>query len=312
MSINVKLVMGYPASGKSTLAESFVKQGYARLNRDKEGGSVKDLLPKMNILLTDGKSVVLDNLYCTAESRREFIEMAKAHGVPIDCEWMTTGPEDSQINSLMRMYKNHGKILFTAEEMKEIKSPNTFPIVVIFRYKKEFEKPSTDEGFRKVNTTPFIRIPNPKHIGKAVFLDYDGTLRTVSGKYKYPVTPNDLQIKKGVSNKLKAMKKDGYLLLGVSNQSGVARGHLTDTQARKCFDSTNTQLGVDIEYMFCPHNVPPSCYCRKPQSGMGVHFICKYKLDPKLCVMVGDATTDKTFATRMGMQYFDEADFFKV
>jgi histidinol phosphatase-like enzyme len=52
------------------------------------------------------------------------------------------------------------------------------------------------------------------------------------------------------------------------------------------------------------------CYCRKPQSALGVYFIEKYKLDPRKCVMVGDQTTDKTFAKRFGMEYVDEKEFF--
>ena len=43
---------------------------------------------------------------------------------------------------------------------------------------------------------------------------------------------------------------------------------------------------------------------------MGVYLIMKYGLDPTKCIFVGDQTTDKTFAKRLGMEYFDEADFF--
>ena len=38
----VVLIMGLPAAGKSTVAESFVAQGYERLNRDTAGGSLSD------------------------------------------------------------------------------------------------------------------------------------------------------------------------------------------------------------------------------------------------------------------------------
>jgi len=109
---------------------------------------------------------------------------------------------------------------------------------------------------------------------------------------------------------LRALVADGNILLGVSNQAFVSRGKLTADEARACFDRTNELLGVVIDYEFCPHSVPPTCYCRKPQSGLGVLLVERYELHPPSCVFVGDQTTDKTFAKRMGFQYYDQKDFF--
>jgi HAD superfamily hydrolase (TIGR01662 family) len=96
------------------------------------------------------------------------------------------------------------------------------------------------------------------------------------------------------------LQKEGYLLLGASNQSGVAKGQLTAADAEACFAETAKQLGVEFtEVKYCPHKVPPiGCYCRKPGPGMGVELIVKYKLDPKQCIFVGDQTTDKSFAEK--------------
>jgi histidinol phosphatase-like enzyme len=70
-------------------------------------------------------------------------------------------------------------------------------------------------------------------------------------------------------------------------------------------------LGFDIDYLFCPHNsFPISCYCRKPMPGLGVALVEKYKLDPSQCIMVGDRTTDKTFASRSGFQFQHASKFF--
>jgi len=106
-------------------------------------------------------------------------------------------------------------------------------------------------------------------------------------------------------------KAEGFILLGVSNQSGVAKGTIIAKMAEACFDETNRQLGLDIEYVYCPHRAgPPQCYCRKPMPGWGVHFIEKYKLNPAECVFVGDMTTDKTFAGRAGFQFAWASAFF--
>ena len=77
------------------------------------------------------------------------------------------------------------------------------------------------------------------------------------------------------------------------------------------FQKKNELLEVGIDYMFCCHKVPPiSCYCRKPGPAMGVHFIEKYQLDPAQCIMVGDQTSDQTFAKRCGFQFEWAKDFF--
>ena len=44
--------------------------------------------------------------------------------------------------------------------------------------------------------------------------------------------------------------------------------------------------------------------------GLGVEFIEVYKLDPKQCIVVGDQTSDKTFARRCGFNYIDANTFF--
>ena len=110
---------------------------------------------------------------------------------------------------------------------------------------------------------------------------------------------------------LEKYKDEGYLLLGASNQSGVASGKLTHDMAVKCFEKTNEMLGIDIEYNFCPHGYfPVNCYCRKPMPGMGVEFIEKYKLDASKCIMVGNQKTDGSFARRCGFKFADEREFF--
>ena len=141
-------------------------------------------------------------------------------------------------------------------------------------------------------------------------MDYDGTLRVSVGKEEWPEEVADVKALPGRTQILQSYLDKGYRLLGVSNQSAIAKG--LDTQkVIDCFKRTNELLGLDIEYMFCPHRIPPvSCYCRKPHVGFGAYFIAKYKLDPRQCVMVGDQTTDETFAKRCGFQYQDATKFF--
>ena len=147
---------------------------------------------------------------------------------------------------------------------------------------------------------------------KVAIFDFDGTLRESTGPEDYPTEVN--HVKAFVERKAKILeyKKNGYILLGASNQSGIAKGKLTHDTAKACFDETLKQIGVVFEEtLYCCHKIPPlTCWCRKPNQGMMVEFFHKYKLDPKQCIFVGDMTSDKTCAIRSGMKFIHESVFF--
>lgn len=307
------MICGCPASGKSTLTAKLLDSpGVVTLNRDTEGGTIAGLLPKLEAYLKNNTDVVLDNLFPTAEVRKPFIELCKKYNTNIDCQLMTTSIEDAQFNFVLRAFKLINEFP-TPEAIKKAKHTNIFPPLVFFRYKKEFQKPDVSEGFGKVTPVKFERKDDPTFINKALIVDYDGTLREcIGGNGKFPVSEDQIEIKPNVKKVLESYKEKGYLILGISNQSGVHKGELTYEKCCQLFDHTNKLLGMDIEYKFCPHqSAPISCYCRKPMSGLGAEFILKHKLDRKNTLFVGDMTTDHTFATRCGFQYFDQLDFFK-
>ncbi len=308
----VTMVVGYPASGKSTVTKELTKNGAVSLNRDTEGGTIVSLLPKLEALLKDGKDVVLDNTFPTAEVRKPFIDLAKQLKADISCSLMSTTIEDAQFNVVQRAIGLIGKFP-TPEAIKAAKHTNVFPPLVLFKYKKEYQKPDVSEGFSKVETIKFTRKDDSTFTNKALIVDYDGTLRECrGGNEKFPVSKEQIEIKPDRLRVLQAYKDKGYILLGISNQSGVAKGELTEQTAIELFEHTNKELGIDIEYRFCPHqSAPLSCYCRKPMPGVFVEFMLKHKLNRKECVFVGDMTTDKTFAKRAGIQYYDHAEFFR-
>jgi HAD superfamily hydrolase (TIGR01662 family) len=310
MSLEVIMLMGCQASGKSTVSQQYVEQGYVRLNRDTIGGKLADLVGPMTQALQQGKSVILDNTHLTVESRVPFLVAAAAQGAVVKALVMETSIEDCQFNAALRIYQKRGQML-SPDELKKSKDPNIFPTVVLFGFKKKFEPPTVAEGFVSVDKVPFVRTFGPEYVNKALILDYDGTLRRTKSGADYPTESSDIEILPGRSEVLQKYKEAGYRLLGVSNQSGVHKGSLSNGAAKACFEKTNQLLGHEIEYVYCPHqSAPISCYCRKPMSGHGVMFIEKYKLNRNECIMVGDMTTDKTFAARSGFQYVDQGEFF--
>lgn len=107
-------------------------------------------------------------------------------------------------------------------------------------------------------------------------------------------------------------KKEGYVLCGISNQSGVHKGTITSEIAHGLFKYTNQLLGHNIDYVFCPHqSFPIKCYCRKPNVGAAISLIIKYKLDVYKSIFVGDYHTDEKMAKKIGLQYYDAKEFFK-
>lgn len=305
-------MLGYPASGKSSWTAANLPS-HRRVNRDTEGGSVDALLPKVEAALDEGHPVALDNTYAKAEHRRPVLDLARKRGVPVRCVWLDTSIEDAQVNAVARMVQRHGSLL-SEDALKKVskKDPNTFPPAVLFHYRKSFEEPTEAEGFSKVERVRFQRSAWPaEHSNRALLLDYDGTLRkTLSGE-KYPTKPDDIALLPGRAAVLERYVREGWKLLGVSNQSGVSKGALSHDDARACFARTNQLLGLDIEVSYCPHNPAPiACWCRKPMPGMAVDFIVRHKLDPKASLVVGDMTSDKTFAARAGIPFVDAERFF--
>jgi len=305
--VNVILVLGFPASGKTTVTEQFLNEGYFRLNRDTVGGKLNSLLPEMERQLKNGSNIVLDNLFATQTSRKPFIDLAKKYKANVECHWMQTSIEDSQVNYCLRSMNKYNQILESQSN-----DPGIFPPAVIFKYRKEFQKPTTEEGFDSIVKVPFKRNWNSSFKNKALILDYDGTLRDcVGGNGKFPTEKSQIKILPERAEKLTEFKNNGFILCGASNQSGVAKKDLTLEKATELFEYTNKLLGHDIDYKFDPSGVPPiRTWSRKPMPGIGVYFIVKYKLNPALCLMVGDLKADETFASRCGFQFCYADRFF--
>ena len=311
MNKEIAIIMGYNAAGKSTLVEDFVARGYKRFNRDIAGGNLDQLASQVDVALSFGATnIVLDNTYPTVKSRASILKVGKDNKIPVKCIHLTTSFEDAQLNACLRMVRKTGKLL-QPEDFKSVKDPNLFPPVALFNYRKEYQKPTTSEGFASIEEVQFVRKWDAKYKNKALILDYDGTLRLSTGEQKFPIELSDIKMLPGRTEKLKEYQNRGYILLGASNQSGIARG-TPRAKVIACFEETNKRLGLNIEYQFCEHRIPPvSCYCRKPYPGMGALFIEKYSLNPSSCIMVGDMTSDETFAERCGFKYQHADNFFR-
>ena len=134
---------------------------------------------------------------------------------------------------------------------------------------------------------------------KAIFLDRDGTIN-VEKDYIYK--SEDLVFEEGTIEALKTFKNLGYILIVVSNQSGIARGYFTEEDLNIFNNNMNEILkknGVEItEFYCCPHHLDgigeykKVCECRKPNNKMIEDAIKKYNIDREKSYMIGDKTSD--------------------
>jgi len=212
------------------------------------------------------------------------------------------------------MYDRHKEVFMHNTHVHHTlkNEPNLFVLSAIFSMAKNFEKITDDEGFAQIATTKFDRDNRYDYVNKALFIDLDGTVRKSNGKQPYPIEIEDIEILENSEAVLREYKDNGYKIIAVSNQSGVAKGILTFERVRDLIDHTRKLLGDLIDdYYFCPH-LPPKdvCYCRKPQSGIGVLMMHRHRLKLSDCIMIGDQTSDKTFAERLGMKFYESNTFF--
>lgn len=311
---DIILLCGLQGSGKSSYASKF--SDAIILSNDISGGKKKTLFEFEALLIQKSdKQIIIDNTNLTIESRKDFIDICKKYDRNINVVYLNSSFEECQKKILHRQYEKY-QTLFLEGISPDIKDPAIFPIAALFSGRKQLQIPSREEGFLgiKIVCTPSIDFSS--YPNKAIFFDIDGTLRyTEHLPNKYPVNPDEVVLYKDADLMKKVIQKyrsEGYMFFGVSNQSGISKGILSDEMCCQCMNRVKELLDFhDIEIKYCPHqSVPISCYCRKPQSGLGMYFIEKYKINPKKSIMVGDMTSDKTFANRLGIDFIHSQKFF--
>lgn len=137
---------------------------------------------------------------------------------------------------------------------------------------------------------------------KAVLVDRDDTL---CPDVPYCSDPALIHVYPDVPLSIKRLNDAGYLVLIVTNQSGVGRGYFTLERMHQvnaeAVRQSETEGGKITDVFYCPHAPDDHCSCRKPEIGMGLQAISKYDLDPKQCWMIGDKDKDMEFGKRLGM-----------
>jgi len=139
---------------------------------------------------------------------------------------------------------------------------------------------------------------------KAIFLDRDGVLNLE--KKDYVKSIKEFQIIDGVPKAIVELKKKGFLVIIITNQSAINRGLLTVKILNEIHNHLqeilkNNNTSIDYFY-FCPHRPDEKCKCRKPNPGMILKAAQEHDIDMNQSFMIGDSLTDIQAAEKAGCE----------
>lgn len=137
---------------------------------------------------------------------------------------------------------------------------------------------------------------------KAAFLDRDGVINKDDG---YTHRIDQFEFLPGVIEALKKLQSQGFLLIIVTNQSGIGRGYYSDQDYQlltQWYLEQLSQQSIKItEVFYCPHTPEDNCECRKPRPGLFNQAIEKYNINVDDSLMVGDKVSDIQAAQSAGI-----------
>lgn len=144
---------------------------------------------------------------------------------------------------------------------------------------------------------------------KAAFLDRDGVINLDRA---YVHQWDEFEFVPGAVDAMRRLREAGYVLIVVTNQSGLARGMYTEAQFQaltRRMREALAEAGADVEAVYhCPHHpkgkVPElavDCDCRKPEPGMILQAVREHGLSLEQSFMVGDKPSDIEAARAAGL-----------
>jgi len=133
-------------------------------------------------------------------------------------------------------------------------------------------------------------------VNRAVFLDRDGTL--IEDRH-YLNSFDGLRILEGVKEGLAQLRSRGLKLIGITNQSGIARGIVDESFIRESNKYLMSELGMD-DFYYCPHHPDEHCPCRKPEPMMILKARLRHRINLRRSFVIGDRESDIMLARQVG------------
>lgn len=137
---------------------------------------------------------------------------------------------------------------------------------------------------------------------RALFVDRDGT---INPDLHYLKEADRLELNRGVGDALSLVHAHGYLIVCVTNQSGVERGFYSREDVDRIHERLNELLTphrarVDAFY-YCPHAPETKCACRKPGTGLFEQAREDWNVDFATSTVVGDRALDIVAGRALGL-----------
>lgn len=145
---------------------------------------------------------------------------------------------------------------------------------------------------------------------KAVFLDRDGTIN-IEKNYLYRI--EDFEYMDGAVEALHILEELGYLLIVITNQSGIARGYYTEEDFWRLSQWMRMDLmrrGIHIAKVYhCPHypdgiikKYSVECSCRKPKAKLFWQAQKEFQIDMNQSYAIGDKMRDISICRESNIQ----------
>lgn len=137
---------------------------------------------------------------------------------------------------------------------------------------------------------------------KCVFLDRDGVINKDNPNYTFTI--ESFEIIPGVLEAVDKLKQAGYLLIVVTNQSGIAQGIYSEEQVNQCHEYFQKACGNKIDHFyFSPyHPTVTASLARKPGTLLFEKAIARFQVDIAQSWMVGDRGRDIVPARNLGIR----------
>ncbi|MCP4520800.1 MAG: HAD family hydrolase [Cytophagales bacterium] len=137
---------------------------------------------------------------------------------------------------------------------------------------------------------------------KCIFLDRDGVINKDYVDYVYTI--EKFEFLEGVQEALQKFKEAGYLLIVITNQSGIVKGIYKEEDVLNVHNhiQSHTNNALDDIYYAPYHEKWTNSLTRKPNSLMLEKAIAKYNIDPAQSWMIGDKPRDLYPAVKLGMK----------
>ena len=138
---------------------------------------------------------------------------------------------------------------------------------------------------------------------KAIFLDRDGV---VNKEVNYLFKKEDFEFIDGIFDACIYFQNLGYIIIIVTNQSGIARKYYSENDYQTVTKWMLRQFednGIEILNVFhCPHGPDSTCDCRKPKPGMFLKAKDKHNTDMGKSWLIGDKEVDVIAANAAGIE----------